>query len=125
MSIPRSSEFSWLWQGFIRGEFILFYTTEILNEYFEILSHYYSPLLAENVTDVILNAKNAVPITIYYNWHLITADPDDDKFVDCALMAGADYIITYDKHFNVLRRVDFPKIKVINIEDFQKTMFPL
>lgn len=31
---------------------------------------------------------------VYYHLHLITADPDDDKFVDCAFKANAKYIVT-------------------------------
>ena len=46
------------------------------------------------------------------------ADPDDNKFVDRALNACADYIVTNDKHFNVLKSIGFQPIKMINIETF-------
>ena len=49
-------------------------------------------------------------------------DPDDNKFVDCALNAGADYIVTDDRHFNILKTFDFPQIKVINIETFKRIL---
>ena len=39
---------------------------------------------------------------------------------NCALNVGADYIVTNDKHFNILKNIDFPKIKVIGIETFKK-----
>jgi len=38
-----------------------------------------------------------------YRWRLIAADPDDDKFADCAIAAEAEWIITGDAHFDVLR----------------------
>ena len=38
-----------------------------------------------------------------YHWRLIAADPDDDKFADCAIAAEADWIITGDAHFDVLK----------------------
>ena len=38
-----------------------------------------------------------------FRFHLITADPDDDKFADCAIAAEADFIITEDHHFEVMR----------------------
>ena len=38
-----------------------------------------------------------------YQWQLITADPDDDKFADCAIAAGADYVVTEDAHFAALK----------------------
>ena len=44
----------------------------------------------------------------------------DKKFVDCAISANADYIVTNDKHFNVLKKMDFPKINIIDIETFKK-----
>ena len=47
---------------------------------------------------------------IHYNWRLITIDPDDNKFIDCAVAANADYLVTNDKHFNVLKEIDFPKV---------------
>ena len=49
-------------------------------------------------------------ITPHYKWNRIIADYDDNKFVDCAFMSGADYIVTNDKHFNILKIIDFPKI---------------
>lgn len=38
-----------------------------------------------------------------FRWQLIAADPDDDKFADCAIAAEADFLITGDGHFAVLR----------------------
>jgi len=61
-------------------------------------------------------------IAPYYKWNLIHADPDDNKFVDCALNAGADYIVTNDRHFNVLKSLGFPPVKVIDIETFKSVI---
>ena len=33
---------------------------------------------------------------------LIPADPDDDAIIACAVKARADYLVTYDPHFDVL-----------------------
>ena len=52
-------------------------------------------------------------------WHLLAdTDADDDKFVDCAIACGADYLVTNDKHFNKLREVLFPVVPIIRAEDF-------
>ena len=59
-------------------------------------------------------------VTPYYSWNLIAADPDDNKFADCALNAGADFIVTNDRHFNVLKNIDFPKINVIDLDTFKR-----
>lgn len=73
-------------------------------------------------TDLVLNGIITRPTTIfidpYYHYHMIEADPDDDKFVDCAISAGAKFIITEDHHYNVLKKIEFPKVDVINLDDY-------
>ena len=56
----------------------------------------------------------------HYSFGLITADFDDNKFVDCAIVANARCIVTEDKHFNVLKTIQFPKVEVVNIDEFKK-----
>lgn len=53
-----------------------------------------------------------------YAFHLIKADEDDNKFVDCAIIANANYIVSNDRHFDVLREIPFPKVDVIKINQF-------
>jgi len=120
--LPQNSKYRCIWNAFLRGEFDLCYTTEIFQEYEEVLSHFYSSAFAKFAIDTILNAPNTEQITIYYRWLLITADLDDNKFVDCAVSANADYIVTDDKHFNILKDVDFPPVKVINIITFKNIL---
>ncbi len=52
------------------------------------------------------------------NMGIITADPDDNKFVDCAVIAGATYIVSNDRHFDELKRYDFPKVDVRKLSEF-------
>lgn len=54
----------------------------------------------------------------YFNWRLIETDHDDDKFVDCAFAANATYIVSNDKHLEVLKKVPFPKIPVLKLIQF-------
>ena len=119
VSVQEYSEFFWLWQAFCDKKFVLCYTNGILNEYQEILSRYYSATMAKYIVDAILNAPHAEPITVYYKWQLIAADPDDNKFVDCAVSANADYIVTHDKHFKVLEYIGFPKVNILTIDKFK------
>jgi putative PIN family toxin of toxin-antitoxin system len=120
ISVSSRSQFFWLWQAFLTGKYVICYTTEILNEYAEILSRYVSVDFANNIIDTIINAPNAEPITVYYNWNLIITDPDDNKFVDCAVSANAKYIVTNDRHFNILKEIDFPKVDIATIDEFQE-----
>jgi len=60
--------------------------------------------------------RNVRKIEAYYHWQLIKQDPDDNKFADCAIAANADYLVTNDKHFNVLKQIQFPKLTVITAQ---------
>lgn len=60
---------------------------------------------------------NILFINPQFRFRVITADPDDNKFVDCAIAAQADYIITSDTHFNELRNAGY-KPQPIAPEDF-------
>ena len=37
----------------------------------------------------------------------ISADPDDNKFCDWAIAAGADFVVTEDNHFDGLRSAGY------------------
>lgn len=49
---------------------------------------------------------------------LIDKDKDDNKFVDCAVAAQAIFIVSNDKHYDVLKTIPFPKVDVVNIMEF-------
>ena len=48
--------------------------------------------------------------------------PDDNKFVDCAIGAGADYIVSEDAHFRALETTPFPKVNVIRLNRFMEEL---
>ncbi len=89
------------------------------------MSRFFSASVADNIVEEMLHSSNAEPITTYYRWNLITNDPDDNKFVDCALNGGVDFIVSNDHHFNILKSYHFPPIKVIDIDKFKLTLYPL
>jgi predicted nucleic acid-binding protein len=49
-------------------------------------------------------------------------DPEDNKFVDCGIAGQADFLVTQDKHFNILKTIEFPKLSIISTEDFAKLL---
>jgi len=51
---------------------------------------------------------------------LIDEDPDDNKFVDCAISAKAKYIVTLDHYYNILKYLDFPKVDCITLDEFME-----
>ncbi len=64
-----------------------------------------------------------IPTVPYYKWNLISTDPDDNKFVDCAINAGVDLIVSNDKHFKILKTIDFPELNVVDINLFKEIIF--
>jgi len=122
VSLPISSPYYCLWDAFREMRFTLCFTTDIIYEYNEILERFYNQKFANDVINELLLSTNVLKTSNYYRWNLITSDPDDNKFVDCALNAGANYIVTNDHHFNILKSLHFPHIKVVNIETFKQIL---
>jgi len=42
-----------------------------------------------------------------FRFAVITADPDDNKFCDCAIAAEADFVVTDDAHFGALKSAGY------------------
>ena len=118
MGIPRISPYRRIWDKFLEGSIVLCVINEIVEEYLEILSQKISYEIACNVVSVILSRPNVEFITPFYKMHLIQADEDDNKFVDCAFSAGASCIVSNDAHFKILEKIEFPKILVLRISEF-------
>ena len=93
-------------------------STDILEEYAEKLTEKMSVQVASNVIHLILECENVELINPYFSLHLIEADHDDDKFVDCAFAANATYIVSDDSHFEVLKEIQFPKLLVLKLKKF-------
>lgn len=119
VSISIRSPYHWLFQGLIKQEFEIAFTTEMLAEYEEIISVKYSPTVAKNIVRTLLLLPNAIRTVVYYNWNLIPTDADDNKFADCAVAANSDAIVTHDRHFNILKEISFPKLNVITIDELK------
>ena len=117
-AIFQRSKNYWIRQALEKGQLTLCVTTDILDEYSEVLTDFYDAKTA----DLFLSALEILPnlqlIHKYYFWQLIPQDEDDEKFVDCAIAANADYLVTNDRHFNVLKKLEFPKVNIINEKDF-------
>ena len=117
-SVPPRSGFYWLYEAFKEKRFEWLVSNEILAEYEEQLIEMYSKETAELILSIFTSATNAVFTEPYFKWQLITSDPDDNKFADLSISENADYLVTNDKHFNDLKKVDFPRISVVSIQEF-------
>ncbi len=123
VSISRRSGSHWIFQALLEGKITLCVSTEILEEYAEIIAMKLGEEVSQAILSVIDNLPNVEYITRYYKWQAIYADPDDDKFVDCAVSANAACIISEDKHFKVLKTLEYPKVLCLSIKEFETFFF--
>lgn len=122
MSLSRRSPYYPVWREFVDGKYTLCVTNEILSEYEEKLIEKVGQEIASNVITAILDLPNTKMVQVFYHLRLITSDPDDDKFVDCAFKANARFIVTQDHHYDVLKQTPFPYIDVIGIDEFIRVL---
>lgn len=116
--ISAKSKVNAIFRHLVFGNLELCLSTEIILEYEEIFEQNSGALGKELLLDVIFYLPKTSYFQTYFAWNLIRNDPDDNKFVDCAIAANADYIVTDDKHFSILSEIDFPKVNVISSLDF-------
>lgn len=125
-SIPKRSKYRPIFDGILKNKFKWAVSESILQEYLEIIGQKSSkPDTADNFAELILQLKAFHKIEVHFNWNLIHVDPDDNKFADCALAANATFIVTNDKHFNVLRKMEFPSIEIKNSDEFLEEVLRL
>lgn len=117
--LPKKSRERWLYDMLRNNQLTLILSNEIIQEYSEKIAWFYSSYFAEVVLEELLNLPLTECLEAYFKWHLIYSDPDDNKFVDVAISSNADFIITNDKHFNKLQKIDFPKVSY-TLDDFSR-----
>lgn len=118
--LTSRSPYHSIYRSLIQGKFNLLVSTDILLEYEEIIQEKYGITTANAFISLLEELPNVHVITPYYKWLLIDADPDDNKYCDCAISGKAMHIVTEDKHFNVLKSISFPKLNAISIDEFME-----
>lgn len=114
--ISRRSRYHELWRSFLDGRHILCVSTEILDEYMEVLERNTSVLFAQLALDVITNNPYTEFVNPWYRFNAIKSDLDDNKFVDCAIAANAKFIVTDDHHYDELKNMKFPQVVTIKLD---------
>lgn len=117
-SLPRISKYRPIFDKLISGKYELAISNEIFQEYVEIIGRKTTFQIAQNLGKLIMNLANVENTEIYFHWNLIEKDPDDNKFVDCAISASVKYVVTNDNHFKILKTIEFPPVEVVNADQF-------
>ena len=124
VSISQRSRLHWIFDALLKGRYTLCVTTEILAEYAEIIEQHMGITAADNTLGTLENLKNIELITTYFRFPFLK-DPDDNKFVECAIAANAHFIVSHDRGFNMLKTISFPKVNVIDTVAFYQELFPV
>jgi len=102
----RKQPFYPILRALLDGSINLAVSTEILLEYEEITTQLSGAGRWREVAEVLERLSqlhgNIRQIEPHYRFGVILADPDDNKFCDCAIAPKADFVITEDGHFGVL-----------------------
>ena len=95
---------------------------DILKEYEEIIQRHSAIGISEIVMEIFIESPDVIFQKVFYNWNAISVDPDDNKFFDVAVAADVDFLVTNDRHFDSVKSIDFPKVTIINSEEFLKIL---
>lgn len=122
VSISSKSKYHWIFKAFLEERYDLAVSNSILIEYKEIITKKMGSEVADEVVRALIALPHVHKMNPYFDWDLIENDRDDNKFVDCAVASNVNYIVTEDKHFNVLKNIPFPRVEIINIKQFKKLL---
>jgi putative PIN family toxin of toxin-antitoxin system len=107
----RKQPFYPILRALLDGRVTLALSTEILLEYEEVTVKLSGDKRWREVVELLgLLAQlhgNIRQIESQYRFGVITADPDDNKFCDCAIAAEADFVVTEDHHFAALKTAGY------------------
>jgi uncharacterized protein len=121
-ALGRKSPYQIIVNKLLDDKFDLYVTTDILLEYEEKINELHNKNVANTFLDLLEILPNVYQSTVYYRFLLITNDADDDKFADCAIGQGVHYLVTNDRHYNVLIKLGFPKVNLLKINEFRELL---
>ena len=107
----RNLPFYPILRALLDGRLTLALSTEILLEYEEVTVKLSGQERWREVVELLeLLAQlhgNIRHVEPQYRFGVISADPDDNKFCDCAIPAEADFVVTEDHHFAALKSAGY------------------
>lgn len=118
MSLSPKSLYRPVWDAFIKGEYVLCISNDILEEYEEVITRNIGYNIAQIVVSILTEVSNVKYVDPRFHFWMVKNDADDNKFTDCAIAANAEYLVTEDHHFKSALTEDFPKVSIININQF-------
>jgi putative PIN family toxin of toxin-antitoxin system len=103
------------------GKITIFTSLDIENEIAGKLKTTFK-LAEEDVNQILLDFSTfTLPIRINKQLIVVQDDPDDNKFIECAVECRANYIISGDRH--LLNLKEYEGIKLIKSSEFLKVYY--
>ena len=120
-SISRRSAFTLILDKLYENAYELYISNDIQLEYEEKITDIFSKETTELIIGALSLLPNVKKIDVHFHLDLISTDPDDNKFSDCAFAGNVHFLVTDDKHFNLLKSISFPVINIISLYQIQAT----
>jgi len=121
VSISRKSPYHWIFIELMTGSYTLCVSNEIVFEYEEIITQHMGREVSDAIKNFLLESPHIEMTYVYFNWNLLK-DQDDNKFSDCYLASGSDFLVTHDKGFDKLSTISFPKFNIVTALEFKKIL---
>ena len=103
------------------GKFDLAMSHPILTEYEEVIARLAARYPAKKPTDWLSAIRQAGHLYAPASLPAATADPDDEMFIECAVAARADYLVTGDKG-HLLHLKEAGGIPILAASDFLRLL---
>lgn len=89
------------------GKFVLLFSADIFDEYFEVIAR---PKFNQEEKDIRglteLLTEKGVAVEPKMPLDVVRDDPDDNKFLECAVAGEADFIVSGDRHLLTLQEYE-------------------
>lgn len=115
--IGKKSPYRNVFDAFLKNQFVLCLSTEILLEYEEIFFEKWGGEVTENLLARIIRASNIELCNPYFGFKL-SGDEDDNKFIDAYISSNADYFVSNDSDIIKLKDNNFPKLDIKTLHEF-------
>jgi putative PIN family toxin of toxin-antitoxin system len=103
--------------AWFKDKFVVLISPEIVIEYEKVIKRMDSGLTPGEIQmwiEIIISHSTTIEAPLMLK--VVDADPDDNKFIECALFGHAGYIISGDKHLLDLK--EYERIKILSPSQF-------
>lgn len=105
----------------VDGRFKVILSQALIEEYLEVISRTKfkrlgSPVEGQDILIILIELSSTVFVSPKESIKIIRDDPEDNRFLECAVEGGAKYIVSGDNHLLVLK--EYRKIPIVTPAEF-------